>query len=217
MGSHSVTHTVPSGIVTREQLKSYWSSYISDLTSEHGTDAYNGTFSTTRGLRIADDVFTDSGVAETFILERTEKWESALAVRVKEKQVDYRVLQQDPEVKAAAEAVRIVEAETAKTLRDVAAKLSEKPFRICPCCKSKIAMVFTRPDGHTIQLRSGKCPVCSDGSLLNKTETSIVARARALQEKARTKEAAVRKKVSDRLAKKLAPKEFWFVGGWAAS
>lgn len=217
MGSHSVTHSVPASIVTREQLKSYWSSYISDLISEHGTDPYNGTFSTTRGLQISNEVFTDSSAAETYILERTQKWENALAVRVKEKQVDYRVLQQDAAVKASAELLRQVETESAKVLREVAAKLSDKPFRNCPCCKSKIAMVFTRTDGTKVELRSGKCPVCQNGSLLTKTESAIVARARGAQAKAQAKDLGVRNKVSERLAKKLTAKEFWFVGGWAAS
>lgn len=72
------------GTLNDAGLTRAYNARVRDLTEEFGTDAYNGTFSTLRGLTVSDKLFDSYQEAETYVADNTAKWENALAVKYKD-------------------------------------------------------------------------------------------------------------------------------------
>jgi len=64
-------------------LNKWYESAVREAQEEYGTDPYNGTISTTRGIGISSRVFSNENEAEEYVIDHTEKWGSVLAVKVK--------------------------------------------------------------------------------------------------------------------------------------
>lgn len=79
MGAHNAEASFD-GTLTRQQLHKAYDAYIEQLTVEYGTDPYNGTLSTTRGLIISDYKAKTYQEAVNYALDHTNKWEAAMAV-----------------------------------------------------------------------------------------------------------------------------------------
>lgn len=217
MGSHSVSHRVPKDVKTESELRKYWDRYMEQDRYENGTDPYSGTFSTTRGLIVKTQVFESEAKADEYILERTQKWEAAMAVRVKVVEVDYRLIEADEKLKALKEEQHQAERAEMLALGEVRSGMCKgAATRACRNCGSKIAMRWTEADSKAYAFRDGTCPVCKKGSLFLKGEQVILTRARNVTLKAQEKTADRKKALHDKLAAKQAASEFWYVAGWAA-
>ena len=80
MGSHFTCETFD-GKLNSSEFRRQYEARISELLSEYGTDAYNGTLTTTSGLRIEEKTFDSRQAAEDYVSENTQKWGEALAVK----------------------------------------------------------------------------------------------------------------------------------------
>jgi hypothetical protein len=78
------------GNLTKEQLLRRFAEFQSEQEYEHGHCSYNGTLSTTEGLTVEDRVFDNIEEADGYIADNTEKWGTALAVRVRAKKVAFK-------------------------------------------------------------------------------------------------------------------------------
>jgi len=67
-----------------EALTKWYRDAVDEATREYGTDAYNGTISTTRGIRVLSTVFKTETEAYNFFEETCQKWGPVLAVTVGE-------------------------------------------------------------------------------------------------------------------------------------
>lgn len=218
MGAHNVSHRVPQQYKSEQELRSYWGQFIDRLLIEEGTDCYNGTFTTCRGLQIEQKTFDDEPKADEYILDHTQKWSHALAVKVKTVHVDYRLIEQDEKLKALRDERRVAERAQNDAINAVLDSMHQgAATRACRCCKSKVAMTWTDPDGRTGKLRSATCPVCRTGSMLLKGEEAAITRAKTALPKVELKLAARDKDLRDKLKAKGTPVEYWYVAGWAAS
>lgn len=83
MGAH-FEHRTFDGKLSKAELQRQYDAYISDTLREHGTDAYNGTLTTTSGLEIEDRVFDNEQAAYDYVADNTRKWEAARAVKFKD-------------------------------------------------------------------------------------------------------------------------------------
>lgn len=72
------------GKLNSSELRKRYDARIKDLLYEHGADAYNGTLTTTEGLRIEDKTFDSRMAAEEYVADNTQKWQEALAVKFKD-------------------------------------------------------------------------------------------------------------------------------------
>jgi len=70
-------------------LTKWYRAAVDGATREYGQDQYNGTISTTRGIKTSSQVFKDRDAAEDYIWENTEKWGPVLAVTVKTATEEY--------------------------------------------------------------------------------------------------------------------------------
>jgi hypothetical protein len=66
-----------------QEIKQRYDELVEECIEIYGIDSYNGTFSTTSGIKIINETFTNEECAEEYILERAEKWGDALAVTIK--------------------------------------------------------------------------------------------------------------------------------------
>lgn len=80
MGSCFNTIRFPGDTVPAE-LRKKFDAYCGDQIHEHGSNAYNGTLSTTSGLQIDNKTFHTLKEAEEYISNNTEKRGTSLAVR----------------------------------------------------------------------------------------------------------------------------------------
>jgi hypothetical protein len=66
-----------------KKLRKWFQTYQEELRYEYGHEAYNGTMSNCAGLSIdTEHLFCNDSEAHDYIIDRTDKWGSALAVRV---------------------------------------------------------------------------------------------------------------------------------------
>lgn len=84
MGACFITETFD-GKLSEKELEKRYNERVDQLTYEHGTDAYNGTFSTLSGIRIETRVFDSRESAEEHLSKRCQKWEHAIAVKFKDR------------------------------------------------------------------------------------------------------------------------------------
>jgi hypothetical protein len=82
MGACFVT-TAFDGKLTAQQLTQAYDSHVENLRHEHGSNPYNGTFSTLNGISVENQVFNTQTEAENYLESRCAKWENAVAVRFK--------------------------------------------------------------------------------------------------------------------------------------
>jgi hypothetical protein len=81
MGASNIEYKLSkSKYPTSTELKQWYQAAVEDARREYGSDAYNGTISTTRGIRVLSNVFTDEGEAAEFVMDTTEKWGPVVAV-----------------------------------------------------------------------------------------------------------------------------------------
>lgn len=88
MGSCEKTMTLD-GKLTEEQVKQKFYDLQEEDRDEYGRDPYNGSFSTMNGIKVTSKQFTDWNKATEYILDNTEKWGNALAVKVDADDHDY--------------------------------------------------------------------------------------------------------------------------------
>jgi len=70
---------------TTQALEKKFNAVLRSLTREYGTDPYNGTLSTTDGLKICPDkVFKTRQEADKWLDDNTDKWLEAVAVKCSE-------------------------------------------------------------------------------------------------------------------------------------
>jgi hypothetical protein len=70
------------GKLTQAEIRAAYANRRRDMGIEHGSDPYNGTWSTLDGtLVIADDVMNSYAEAETLVADHADKWGAAIAVR----------------------------------------------------------------------------------------------------------------------------------------
>lgn len=218
MGSHSVSHRVPQQYKTEQDLRGYWRQYIDRLTIEEGTDCYNGTFTTCRGLKVETKVFEDEVKADEYILERTQKWEHALAVRVNTVHYDYSQVEKDEKLQALRSEKREADRHQSNVAHAVLMNMHKgAATRTCRCCKSKISMSWTEEGSGVIVFQSATCPVCKAGSMLLKGELAAISKAKAPLHKLELKVADREKAVREKLKANGKAVEYWYVAGWAAS
>lgn len=72
------------GKLNETELRRQYEVRLGELTYEHGHDAYNGTLATTNGLVIDTKTFDSRQAAEEYVMNNTQKWEAARAVKVKD-------------------------------------------------------------------------------------------------------------------------------------
>ena len=80
MGACSLFMTVKT--TDRNEIEIAYKKRVEDDIYNYGHDAYNGTFSTTEGIKIENITFKDEKEARKYILDNTEKWGKALAVTI---------------------------------------------------------------------------------------------------------------------------------------
>jgi hypothetical protein len=85
MGACFVSTTFD-GTLNRTELRRQYDAYITDTLHEHGTDAYNGTLTTTSGLLVDDEdrVFDTEQAAYEYVINNTQKWQEARAVKFRD-------------------------------------------------------------------------------------------------------------------------------------
>lgn len=85
MGAHSAS-AVFEGTLSPRDLVAKFEEHQEQLTVEYGTDPYNGTLSTCRGLYVeTSKVFQNEEEAYQYAEDKAEKWGPACAVRVHQK------------------------------------------------------------------------------------------------------------------------------------
>lgn len=90
MGSHNIGFKLPkTKFPTEQSVREWYKGAVTAATSEYGTDPYNGTISTTKGIRFNSSAFDDENKADKFILDNTEKWSHVLAVTLKDSTGEY--------------------------------------------------------------------------------------------------------------------------------
>ena len=81
MGANFQTVTVDEE--DEKKLHKWFANYQKELTYEYGHDTYNGTMSNSHGLSVdTSKMFKTEDEAHDYIIDKTEKWGAALAVRV---------------------------------------------------------------------------------------------------------------------------------------
>lgn len=88
MGASSLNYRLPvSKYPTEESVRKWYKEAVDYAFSESGDDPYNGTISTTRGIRFSSETFPEdargSDVWE-FIENKTDKWGPVMAIKVKD-------------------------------------------------------------------------------------------------------------------------------------
>jgi len=82
MGATNIEYRLPvKKYPTEESIREWYKNEVQSCLYECGHDPYNGTLSTTRGIKFCSQTFTDEGAAWDYLLENTEKWSNALAVK----------------------------------------------------------------------------------------------------------------------------------------
>jgi len=79
---------VVDGKLNETELKKWFDDHKADCEYEYGNNAYNGTFSTLRGIRVVPRVFDNKQAADDFISTQAEKWGDAVAVRFKDRRTE---------------------------------------------------------------------------------------------------------------------------------
>lgn len=69
------------GELTPAELHKEFSHHCEEQEYEYGHSSYNGTLSTTSGLKVEDRLFPNRSEAEEYVSSNTDKWGSSLAVR----------------------------------------------------------------------------------------------------------------------------------------
>ena len=83
MGACFNYHTQP-GNMTFGEVADWFDDFRAQCRVEHGTDPYNGTFSTLQGIQQGQHVTFNTVVeASDWIADKAQKWESAIAVKAK--------------------------------------------------------------------------------------------------------------------------------------
>lgn len=83
MGATNIEFKLPkSKFPDTASLQKWYCDRVEDAIHEHGHDAYNGTISTTGGIRVSSSTFKTDEEASEYILEHTEKRGHILAVTV---------------------------------------------------------------------------------------------------------------------------------------
>ena len=79
------------GKLTQAEIRAAYAARRSEMTIEHGTDAYNGTWSTLDGsIEFPNKTFEAHLAAENFISETAIKWCAAIAVKFKDNRTETR-------------------------------------------------------------------------------------------------------------------------------
>jgi len=73
------------GKLTPKELEKAYNSRVESLRDEYGSNAYNGTFSTLRGITVGNRVFETQREADDYLDGVCEKWGNAVAVKYKDR------------------------------------------------------------------------------------------------------------------------------------
>lgn len=80
------------GCKTAADLQDWYKRQVEAARVEHGSDPYNGTISTTRGLVLNNSSFTNHDEALDYIFDRTDKRGPVMAVELVENGTHYWVV-----------------------------------------------------------------------------------------------------------------------------
>lgn len=220
MGSHNVSVSFKD--MPESELRKAFREAQDDATREHGTDPYNGTISTLRGLSIdTSRVFDTEEDAERYVLDRTEKWGNGLAVRVRDRVKPTKAAFDEFMARHSKSAAPLTterhqlfgEIQTKREEAHVAALDKARAAKArhlgCGSCSSKIAIEH---------VKGTKCPVCGTFAVgLSGGQAKSIGRLLAKVEKINDKLKALDEKRAAFAAGKPGKGTYWFIGGWAAS
>lgn len=88
MGAHELYMVLKGNLTENEVKNKFYERQENDL-KEYGENPYNGSFSTFCGIDIKQLIFSSRLEAENYILNKSEKWEKALAVKILNEQEDF--------------------------------------------------------------------------------------------------------------------------------
>lgn len=75
---------VVDGKLSEPELRKWFANYVDECLDQYGHDAYNGTFSTLRGITVEHRVFENHDAARSYLDQKAEKWGDAVAVKYKD-------------------------------------------------------------------------------------------------------------------------------------
>ena len=185
------------------ELQRHFKKHQEYMCTERGQDPYAGHIGIANGLSITSQVFKDTKAADDWLVNNTQKWESAKAVKVGDFGKVFPVTAGEKKMNEAYIALKneITNWDTNIIKRVKAGKSAQKG---CDKCGSKISIKHI---SHV------NCPVCGDFKFL-KTATDDKKFA-GMQIKLKEMEIKISgaKKKYDTNAKYT----FWLVGAWCAS
>lgn len=235
MGSCFVTETFD-GKLNKTELGRHYTRRLEELTYTYGNDAYNGTLTTTDGLKVEERVFDSRQAAEDYISANTNKWCEALAVQFKDIRTE---TAKEPTFDGKPARETVFTAVGDRTLRVVTTVWRDK--LIAPCAADQLttsqkATAVALFSDYDTKAKAYNALCRAIGTMIAKLQDAqadppTTAELRELQKaiKQRGKARAVRNKAADKLvafdikhsAKLYATKQVnhglqWLVGGWAA-
>ena len=172
------------------------------MCSERGQDTYAGHIGIVNGLDISSQVFKDSRTAEEWLVNNTEKWGSAKAVKVGDFSKVFPVTMAEKKMNEAYIALKeeITNWDATIIKRVKAGKSAQKG---CDKCGSKISIKH---------ISHANCPVCGDHKFLKTATDDKKLSVMQSKFKDMTAKISVAKKKYETNAKET----FWLVGAWCA-
>lgn len=235
MGACFVTELFD-GNLSKSELRRQYEARLSELTAAYGTDAYNGTLTTTSGCEIEDRLFDSRAAAEEYVANRTQKWEAAVAVRFKDIRTEVAKAPTFNGKDGNHAIFAAVDGHALRTVTRVWQNGTSVPIAADGLTTSQKAAAIALYNDYETKARAAKALQQAVSDMLGRmtpafSEPPTAAQLRELQKaaKQRLKASNVAKKASDKLIafdNKHTPKIYatkqvdhgtlWLVGGWAA-
>lgn len=185
------------------ELQKRFKDHQEGMCSDRGQDTYAGHIGIVNGLSITSQVFKDSKAGEEWLVNNTQKWESAKAVKVGDFSKVFPVTAAEKKLNDTYTALKdeITNWDSSIIKRVKAGKSAQKG---CDKCGSKISIKY---------ISHANCPVCGDSKFL-KTATDDK-KLSGMQVKLKDMEAKI--SVAKKKYEKNAKDTYWLVGAWCAS
>lgn len=235
MGACFVTELFD-GKINEAELRRQYHRRLIELTDTYGSGAYNGTLTTTDGLKVEEQIFDSRQAAEEYVSANTNKWCEALAVKFKDVRSE---TAKEPTFDGKPARETVFTAVGDRALRVVTTVWRDK--LVVPCAADQLttsqkATAVALYSDYDTKAKAYNVLCRSIGTMIAKLQDvqaapPTTAELRELQKaiKQRGKARAVRNKAADKMvafdikhsAKLYATKQVdhglqWLVGGWAA-
>lgn len=224
------------GKINEAELRRQYHRRLIELTDTYGNDAYNGTLTTTEGLRVEERTFDSRDAAEEYVQGHTNKWAEALAVRFKDIQTEIAKAPTFNGKDGNNSIFGAVNDHALRTVTNVWQNGASVPVAADQLTASQKATAIALYSDYDAKARAFNVLQKAVREMLGRMEPAsseppTAAQLRELQKaiKQRLKAHAVAKKAADKLVAfdiKYAPKLYatkqvdhglqWLVGGWAA-